>query len=169
VLSFREQTVTVFTKTFVSGVWRKSCSLFINCGFPTFIKYLMPTRDNKNCHAFLTVVWRSSPYSPTLSYPVVLFLSPLCALLSFLTWGLFVSQTARHSRPGSRREHFFLALGLEILFCFSWLWKPAKSRLVSRELHWERIFISFGEFSGTVLLSLLLLLLIVLPYPVVVH
>jgi hypothetical protein len=64
-------------------------------------------------------------------------------LLSFLTWGLLVSQTARHSRPGFHRKHFFLALGLEILFCFFWLWKPVKSRLASRELHWERIFVSF--------------------------
>jgi hypothetical protein len=39
--------------------------------------------------------------------------------------------------------------------------------LASRVLHWERILVSFGEFSGTVLLSSWWWLLLILPYPVV--
>jgi hypothetical protein len=63
------------------------------------------------------------PFPTPLLCPALLCCSfpPPFALLSFLIWGLFVSQTARHSRPGSRREHFFPALGLESLFSFIWL------------------------------------------------
>jgi hypothetical protein len=77
---------------------------------------------------------------------------PARALLSFQGWGLFVWQTTRHSRHGSRREHFFSAFASQNSVQFLWLWKPAKSRLASGELHWERPSYLFGEFSGIVII-----------------
>jgi hypothetical protein len=65
-------------------------------------------------------VWRSSLYSPTLYYPVVLFLSPTARGVFFPELAVFVSQTSRHSRQGSPREHFVLAMASK-LCCFFWL------------------------------------------------
>jgi hypothetical protein len=106
-----------------------------------------------------------APVPTPLVCPILLSCSfpPPRALLSFQTCGLFVSQTAQHLRPGSRREHFFRALGLEILFLFFLALKTGEVQVgVDRVSPRMDFRILLGNYSSTVLLSLLLLLLLLL-------
>jgi hypothetical protein len=89
--------------------------------------------------------------------------------LSFLTWGLFVSQTAQHSRPASRREHLSPALGLEILFCFFLVLKTGGVQFgVERVALKEDSRIFWGIFWYSIII-IIIIIIISLPYPVVVN
>jgi hypothetical protein len=122
------------------------------------------------------MLWRSSPYSPTLSYPVVLLLSSTARAVVFPDLGVVCFTNRTDSRPGSRREQFFLVLGIEILLFFLVLktgkvqvgvnpvpsgavGKDCQRRLFSRPRFVRAVAPRIIIIIITVLLSLLLLLL----------
>jgi hypothetical protein len=93
-------------------------------------------------------VWRSSPYSPTFSYPFVLFLSSTARAVVFSRLGV-VCLTKPHGTHylNLAENTCFQVLGLKILFHFFGFenrWHPG---LASGELNRESLFrIDLGTF-----------------------